>query len=113
MSKSLGNLVLVSDLLKKYSPFAIRYLLLSHHYRSPWEFEEYDLKQIEAKVSRIKNVLRDTKNTQEEINMQKFEELMEDDLNTPLVLDLIDELILEKKLGDAKKIFEVLGFSLM
>lgn len=113
MSKSLGNLVLVSDLLEKYSPFAVRYLLLSHHYRAPWEFEEYDLTQVEMKVDKIKNLICDThKNTQKEINMQKFEELMEDDLNTPLVLELIDELILEKKLGDARKIFEVLGFNL-
>ena len=37
MSKSLGNLVLVSDLLKKYSPNAIRWMLLSHHYRQVWE----------------------------------------------------------------------------
>lgn len=112
MSKSLGNLVLVSDLLKKYSPFAIRYLLLSHHYRNPWEFEEFDLNQIEMKVTRIKNLLKNTdNNTQDEINVRKFEEIMEDDLNTPFVLGFIDELISEEKLGDTRKIFELLGFN--
>ncbi len=38
MSKSLGNLVLVSNELKQYSPDAFRLYLFSHHYRSPWEY---------------------------------------------------------------------------
>ncbi|TMC64982.1 MAG: cysteine--tRNA ligase, partial [Chloroflexota bacterium] len=37
MSKSLGNLTLVSDLLKEHSADAIRITLLNHHYRYPWE----------------------------------------------------------------------------
>src|SRR4051812_28118213 len=43
MSKSLGNLTLVSDLLKKYSANAIRVTLLNHHYRYPWECFSADL----------------------------------------------------------------------
>src|SRR6266581_2455654 len=43
MSKSLGNLTLVSDLLKEYSADAIRLTLLSHHYRHPWECFSEDL----------------------------------------------------------------------
>src|SRR5258708_1303704 len=43
MSKSLGNLVLVKDLLQKYSPNALRWLLLSHHYRQEWEFKLKEL----------------------------------------------------------------------
>ena len=38
MSKSLGNLVLVHDLLQRYSADAVRVLLLSHHYRDAWEY---------------------------------------------------------------------------
>lgn len=38
MSKSLGNLVLVRNLLPKYTPDAVRVLLLSHHYRDEWEY---------------------------------------------------------------------------
>lgn len=38
MSKSLGNLVLVSNELKQYSPDAFRLYLFSHHYRHPWEY---------------------------------------------------------------------------
>lgn len=43
MSKSLGNLTLVSDLLQQYSADAVRLLLLSHHYRYPWECYPEDL----------------------------------------------------------------------
>ena len=40
MSKSLGNLVFVSDLLKEWDPAAIRLGIISHHYRSSWEWDE-------------------------------------------------------------------------
>ena len=40
MSKSLGNLVFISDLLKVYDPRAIRLGILAHHYRSPWEWHD-------------------------------------------------------------------------
>jgi cysteinyl-tRNA synthetase len=56
MSKSLGNLVLVADLLKKYNPFVIRWTLLSHHYRDPWEFREEELGEIEEKIQKIQTI---------------------------------------------------------
>ena len=40
MSKSLGNLVFVSDLLKTFDPRAIRLGIIEHHYRDSWEWEE-------------------------------------------------------------------------
>ena len=43
MSKSLGNLVLVRDLLRTYPGDAIRHYLVSHHYRSEVDFREEDL----------------------------------------------------------------------
>ena len=38
MSKSLGNLVFVGDLLKEWEPVAVRLALLEHHYRADWEW---------------------------------------------------------------------------
>jgi L-cysteine:1D-myo-inositol 2-amino-2-deoxy-alpha-D-glucopyranoside ligase len=38
MSKSLGNLVFISDLLKEWDPRAVRMVVLHHHYRFPWEW---------------------------------------------------------------------------
>ncbi len=43
MSKSLGNLVFVADLLKDWDPMALRLALLAHHYRTDWDWEEDDL----------------------------------------------------------------------
>jgi len=43
MSKSLGNLVFVGDLLKEWEPAVIRLALLDHHYRGDWEWSPEDL----------------------------------------------------------------------
>ena len=40
MSKSLGNLVFVRDLLKTWEPAAVRLAVLAHRYRQDWEWEE-------------------------------------------------------------------------
>ena len=45
MSKSLGNLVFVGDLLKEWEPMAIRLALLEHHYRADWEWDESGLRR--------------------------------------------------------------------
>ena len=97
MSKSKGNIVMVSDLLKKYSANAIRWLLLSHHYRESWEFKEADLvlaqKQIEGIESNLSHC--DTK---------MFSRLMDNDLQTPKVLDLLHQ-------THNQEIFTALGFT--
>ena len=107
MAKSLGNLVMVSDLLKKYSADAIRWVLLSHHYRTPWEFDEDELDEAERNaslVSAVKNVTSNEVGDPQGIpprqlagrndnelngNLKHFISLMDDDLNTPDVLKLI------------------------
>jgi L-cysteine:1D-myo-inositol 2-amino-2-deoxy-alpha-D-glucopyranoside ligase len=43
MSKSLGNLVLASDLLERYEAEALRRMLLAHHYREDWSYRENEL----------------------------------------------------------------------
>ena len=43
MSKSVGNLVFVGDLLKDWEPMTVRLALLSHHYRADWEWDARDL----------------------------------------------------------------------
>jgi L-cysteine:1D-myo-inositol 2-amino-2-deoxy-alpha-D-glucopyranoside ligase len=40
MSKSLGNLVFVSELRKEWDPMAIRLILVENHYRTPWEWDD-------------------------------------------------------------------------
>lgn len=55
MSKSLGNFFTVRDVSKKYSYNAIRFFLLSSHYRSPMNFSDELMASSEAGLERIKN----------------------------------------------------------
>ena len=50
MSKSLGNLVFVGDLLKEWEPAVVRLALLSHHYRPDWEWSDDDLVRAAARL---------------------------------------------------------------
>jgi L-cysteine:1D-myo-inositol 2-amino-2-deoxy-alpha-D-glucopyranoside ligase len=54
MSKSLGNLVLVRDLLRSYSGDAIRLYLVSHQYRRELEFRQADLEAAVVDASRLR-----------------------------------------------------------
>ncbi|MGH7204442.1 MAG: class I tRNA ligase family protein, partial [Candidatus Levyibacteriota bacterium] len=111
MSKSLGNLIMISDLLKTYSPNVIRYLLLSHHYREPWEFEEGQIKEASEKIKYIENEVKNSKyiNNKSEKHLAAFTEALEDDLDTPKALKILNKTIAEKEDKDAQKMLEVLG----
>jgi len=52
MSKSLGNLVFVRDLLKEWEPGAVRLALLAHHYRVDWEWHHRDIEDAAARLDR-------------------------------------------------------------
>jgi L-cysteine:1D-myo-inositol 2-amino-2-deoxy-alpha-D-glucopyranoside ligase len=52
MSKSLGNLVFVVDLLKDWDPMAVRLVLLGHHYRSDWDWEPAELQAAAERLER-------------------------------------------------------------
>lgn len=95
MSKSLGNLVMVSDLSKKYSSNSLRWLLLSHHYRNPWEFSEDELKKSQKRVCQIEEILRDS-GTGEKVSsgtyLDQFCQVMDRDISTPLVLELLEKM---------------------
>lgn len=118
MSKSLGNMIMISDLAKKYPADVIRFMLLSHHYREPWEFEDLEMDDVEKKMSEIKKALnKKSGNGKTKLNyLRKFESLMDDDLNTPKVLELISEMAYDINKNnvdlkqDMKKCLEILGF---
>jgi L-cysteine:1D-myo-inositol 2-amino-2-deoxy-alpha-D-glucopyranoside ligase len=52
MSKSLGNLVFVGDLVKEWDPMAVRLALLAHHYREDWEWRDGDLATADERLAR-------------------------------------------------------------
>ena len=88
MSKSLGNLVLVSDALKSYSADAIRLYLFSHHYRETWVYEEVELDRW-ARVADdlIEAVEIPAYGIEDELDVStlrdRFFTALDDDLNTP------------------------------
>ena len=51
MSKSLGNLVFVSDLLKEWEPAAVRLAILGQHYRTEWEWSDDLLPAASARMA--------------------------------------------------------------
>jgi len=92
MSKSLGNLTLVSDLLKEYSPNAIRITLLNHHYRYPWECFSEDIQVATETVSlfeQVRTLVGSDTGGSDNLLHGQFVAAMENDLNTPQALFLL------------------------
>lgn len=58
MSKSLGNVMLLGDLLKQWSPNTVRMLMLATHYRNPLDFTREGLVQAQANVERLERTLQ-------------------------------------------------------
>lgn len=96
MSKSLGNFFTIRDILSEHSPEALRYLLISGHYRSPLNFSKELLLQARNALERFYTALRDLPNTSDELlnseYEQKFIAAMDDDFNTPIALSVLFEL---------------------
>ena len=92
MSKSLGNLTLVSDLLKDYSANAIRVALLNHHYRYPWECFSEDLQVATETVGlfeQVRTLVGNRVDGTDSLLHGMFVAAMENDLNTPQALLLL------------------------
>ena len=96
MSKSLGNVMLLHELLQKYPPELLRYLLLKAHYRQPLDWSDSTIAQARATLDGWYGALRDLADV--EIDATKVETPSEidaallDDLNTPQALAVIAEL---------------------
>lgn len=110
MSKSKGNIVMVSDLLKKYSANSIRWLLLSHHYQESWEFFEKDLSDIDREFSKLSKLLNSNVDKGNGALWKKFENAMNDNLNTPKVLRFIKDATERGDTLFAKEALKELGF---
>jgi len=101
MSKSKGNLVLVSTLVASgVDPMAIRYALMSHHYRSDQMWSADVLERAESSLVRLRKAL--AMNTVYESTglVQMIIAGLADDLNTPAVIAAVEEWV-EKSLQGA------------
>ena len=115
MSKSKGNFYILEDVKKKgFSAMELRLLLLSSHYRSPLNFTWDSMRQSQQNFKRISDFVLNLKNIIVETRyasflpgkyQEKFESAMDDDLNTPLALSVLYNLITEtNKLASRKKL---------
>jgi len=84
MSKSLGNLVFVSDLLKEWDPAAVRLGILAHHYRSSWEWDEQLMPTAAARLARWRSA------GEGDAALNQVRAALDDDLDGPGALGLID-----------------------
>lgn len=113
MSKSKGNLVLVSNLLQKYTANAIRWLLIFHRHGENWEFEEKELEKAEKTFARLAKLISQKKSSVEnKVLWQKFKNAMDDNLDTPSVLLLIKNTAEKGDIHFAKTALQELGFVL-
>ena len=112
MSKSLGNFLLLKDVLERYDPNVIRLLMLQTHYRSPLDFSDTRLDETINAYERLANIVRNlrwarTLSAQGEgapveccsglklhvdTARSKFESEMDDDFNTAGALAAVFEL---------------------
>ncbi|CCV64865.1 Cysteinyl-tRNA synthetase [Alteracholeplasma palmae J233] len=103
MSKSLGNVFLVKDLIEQEKTEAFKLLILAHHYRQPINFSHELLEQFSKNYERIQRTLKKASfnlelngiilNETDAESLESFHNLMNDDFSTPNVLTLIEELI--------------------
>jgi cysteinyl-tRNA synthetase len=114
MSKSLGNFLTIKDALKLYSPEALRYFVLSSHYRSPLDFSRDALQAAQRGVDRIHHAVRYLRRRMQhmlptsgagtaalanvvslEDYREEFRAAMDDDFNTPQALAVLFEFVKE------------------
>ena len=99
MSKSLGNIEKVHDLVRKHPPEALRYALLSAHYRQPLDWSDALIEQSVRTLDRLYGTLRDLGDVEADAEIPgSIESILDDDLNTPQALAEIARIA-----GDARK----------
>lgn len=104
MSKSVGNFVTIRDFLKNEGPHAaalLRWMVFSHHYRSPFDFSERALAQAKKELETLYTRCMGLHHFMPENIPQEWEirlsEALDDDLNTPKALSVL----MEATKGDA------------
>jgi L-cysteine:1D-myo-inositol 2-amino-2-deoxy-alpha-D-glucopyranoside ligase len=90
MSKSLGNLVFVSKLRSSgIDPMAIRLVILSHHYRSDWEWFDSELKVAEERLQNWRRAF--TAQVGAPSPVLDVVEALGNDLDTPAAIEFVDK----------------------
>lgn len=95
MAKSTGNFFTIADVLKNHHPEAVRYFLLSSHYRSPLNYSEENLTNAHKSLTRLYQSLKGVERAESLVDKEwinRFNVAMNDDFNTPEALAVMFEL---------------------
>lgn len=127
MSKSLGNFLTIDSILKNYDANAIRFFILTNHYRMPVEFSDESLASAVAGVKRLYNAVNASRKVckiDENLDISSFNEYkqfveaMDEDLNTSKTLAVLFDIATKlnkeqnsQNLTMLYKLSEVLGFN--
>lgn len=111
MSKSLGNFFTIREVLKKYHPEIVRYLLISSHYRSSINYSEDSLLEARAALTRFYSALRnytevpaaDKATLAKSEDYQRFVAAMRDDFNTRVALAVMFDMVRSLNAADANE----------
>ncbi len=137
MSKSLGNIIRIRDVVKEYGGMALRYLLLSAHYRHPLDYSEervveakksYEylinsLRNADMEIAYIKTFLSNREGDEIASRFEEFIDALENDFNTPKALAVMHDFAseinsklftaslesLERSFEDLFEMLEVMG----
>ena len=96
MSKSLGNFYTIDEVLDKAPAEALRLLFLTTHYHQPFNFTFEGLEQAKQNLDKFYNALlrvKDVSPAENAVADERVVQALEDDLNTPLALSFIHELV--------------------
>jgi len=97
MSKSLGNVVTIRDVVDRHDWEVVRFYLLRTHYRSQLQFSEDQIGEARSALSRLYTALRDTAGDGQALEFDepyalRFAAAMNDDFNTPVAIAVLFEL---------------------
>lgn len=115
MSKSIGNVLLVRELLEDAPGEAIRYVLMSAHYRAPLDWNDAVLQQAKNSLDRMYNALRemDTVVAVATEAPEAFIEALKDDLNTPKALSEMFALVKQANSTEESQVKAILKGQLL
>lgn len=107
MSKSVGNLITVKELLEKFSADAFRLFVMNSHYRNPLSYSDEGLSAMENAAERLRRALKieDENENGEILDAESYRErfigAMDDDFNTPQALAVLFDLA--RRINGAKE----------
>ncbi len=101
MSKSLGNLVFVSELRKTHDPRAIRLSLLAHHYRAGFEWFDEFIEDGDERLARLLAAVDSPGGPDPAPFLERLRAAIDNDLDTATARDVLDELAMAILADDA------------